>query len=152
MGWWPHVPTVRRSQCTLAVAPVSLSLTKAAGMRPGQLAVQLVATALADCPDATLTIELPAELTVLGGANSWRGALAKGEQHTLSVRVGVPDTALHQLLGVVEARRGTALLVRQTVLEIGQAPRGLSKPQVDNVVTAPDGTRMLVLPAREVSP
>lgn len=153
-GFWPGDPAPpRRTQCSLAVAPVELELARLDAATPGAtFRVRLVARAQAACDDAALTLELPPGAALVSGVPGWRGALARGEQRVLVVRARVPDLTPRRFFGIAEVRKGAAKLLRQTHLEVGRPPGGLSAPRFDNVITAPDGTRMMVLPAREVSP
>lgn len=141
-----------RSQCILAVAPVDVALTKLPADGSPSVRIRLDATAQADCDAVTLSIDVPAEVPVVSGSTSWSGSLARGTRQSLTVELSVADTAQHKFLGVAEVRRGSARLLRQSFLQIGNPPPVRSAPRVDPVITAPDGTRMMVLPAREVSP
>lgn len=147
----PALAEGRRTQCSLAVAPVEISLTRLDAVAPGQgFRVRLDAEAKADCGDVQLDLELPAGASFVAGSPSWRGALAKGERHQRELTVSVPDLQIYAFTAVVTVRRGSALLVRQYALTVG--PIALrQRPRAIPAVTAPDGTRMLVLPAREVA-
>lgn len=148
---WPGA-TRQRTHCSLAVAPVALGLTRLDPVTAGQaFRIQLDAEARADCNDVTLEVELPAGASLVSGAASWHGALAKGERRQSVVTVSVPDTQPRSFIAVASVRRGSALLVKQFALQVNTPGLRVQKARALPSVTARDGTRMLVLPAREVA-
>jgi hypothetical protein len=149
----PRHARVPKSRCSLAVAPIALSLARLDPATPGvSFRLTLTATAQVACADATLEIQLPPGTSPLEGTARWQGSMAQGEQRVLEITTRVPDGSLRRFLGVAEVRSGASLLARQTLISVGTAPRTLAAPRQAPVVVAPDGTHMLVLPAREVSP
>lgn len=150
-GAWP-TRLVGRTLCPLAIAPVGLALTRTGDASPGQtFTVKLAATAQADCADVTLELTVPPGTTVRSGSPRWSGAMLAGELRELAVDVSVPDTSPRRFDGAVEVRAGTALLARTAQLDVGSAPRAAAAQELP-IVETPEGVRILVLPAREVSP
>jgi hypothetical protein len=148
---WP-TKLVRRTFCTLALAPVDLRLERSGGAAPGQtFRLTLTATAAVACPDTTLELTIPAGATLVSGATQWTGPLGEAETRTLVVDVSVPDNARRRFEGAVEVRSGTSVLPRTAIHDVGAAPSAPSIQSMPEEMT-PDGVRIMVLPAREVSP
>lgn len=148
---WP-TRLAARTRCPLALAPVALALTRSGDASPGRtFTVKLAATAQAGCADVTLELTLPLGATLRSGATRWTGSMSSGELRELAVDVSVPDTSPRRFEGAVEVRAGTGVLPRTAQLDVGSAPRAAAAQELP-ITETPEGVRILVLPAREVSP
>jgi hypothetical protein len=150
LAFSPARHAARRTYCPLGLAPVGIVLERLDAPTPGTpFRLRLSANALANVADATLTIEVPAGVQVASGAPTWHGALARGEHRQLEVSVIVPSTAPFTFNGLVQTRSSASTLMRQYPLQVGKALATAAIHLPAPVITAPDGTRMMVLPARQ---
>ena len=146
---FPPYHHVARTRCVLARAPVDLTLSGPASATAGApFTLHLTARARSACADVQLGVQLPAGTTLASGVAGWQGAMAAGETRTLDVSVTVPDGFEHRFFAVARVFSGVAVMVRQASFAVGHSLHAQAVAQPP-VITAPDGTRMMVLPARE---
>lgn len=150
LAFSPAHHAARRTYCPLGLAPVGIVLERLDAATPGSpFRLRLSANALANVADATLSIEIPSGAQLASGTASWHGSMTRGEHRQLEISVIVPTSALYRFNGLVETRAAGGSLMRQYPVQVGKALAAAAISLPPPIVTGPDGTRMMVLPARQ---
>ncbi len=109
---------------TKAQHPVSVSLDMVGDPRPGNpVTLTLTAEAQVPVPHAQLQLDLPENLPLTRGRQSWTGPLKKNGKASLQVEVIVPDDSFYQVSGTIIARFPEATSVATDQLTINPSAR-----------------------------